>query len=93
MASRTKTWPNSGPTAQFTRIDAGHPLFSVGLTRVASVPECASVRGIPVGIRRRVAQLWGFCGGSQKPRQVRPVRHGGTKYRDFRELMTTFRVT
>ena len=28
---------------------------------------CRSVRGIPVGIRRRVAELWGFCGARRSP--------------------------
>jgi len=28
---------------------------------------CRFVRGIPVGIARRVADLWGFCGARQSP--------------------------
>src|ERR1700730_532446 len=34
-------YPVKAPTAQFTRIHAGHRLFSVLLTRITSVSECA----------------------------------------------------
>jgi hypothetical protein len=35
------TYLEEAPTAQLTCIDAGHRLFSVPLTRITSVPECA----------------------------------------------------
>jgi hypothetical protein len=35
------TYPEKPPTAQLTRIHAGRRLFSVHLTRITSVPECA----------------------------------------------------
>jgi|HubBroStandDraft_6_1064221.scaffolds.fasta_scaffold17829_2 hypothetical protein len=49
-------YPVKAPTAQFTRIHAGHRLFSVGLTRVTSVPECA----VP-----SVGFLWGSAAVSR----------------------------
>jgi len=35
------TYLEKAPTAQLTRIDAAERLFSVPLTRITSVPECA----------------------------------------------------
>ena len=35
------TYLEKAPTAQLTRIDAADRLFSVPLTRITSVPECA----------------------------------------------------
>src|SRR5208282_1337704 len=37
----TAFYPVRAPTAQLTRINAGHRLFSVPLTGTTSVPECA----------------------------------------------------
>ena len=62
------TYLEKPPTAQLTRIDAADRLFSVSLTHITSVPGvCRFVRGIPVGIGRRVAELWGFCGARRSP--------------------------
>ena len=50
-------------TAQLTRINAADRLFSVPFnTHNKCTGVCRFVRGIPVGIRHRVAALWGFCG-------------------------------
>src|SRR5271166_3993627 len=38
---RVSTYLGKPPTAQRTRIDAADRLFSVSLTRITSVPECA----------------------------------------------------
>ena len=44
------TYLEKPPTAQLTRIDAADRLFSVSLTRITSVPECAvSSVGFPWG--------------------------------------------
>jgi hypothetical protein len=65
--SPRKHLPEKAPTAELTRINAGHRLFSVPLTRITSVPWCAV---------SSVGFLWGSvavspaCGGSagsQKP--------------------------
>ena len=84
------TYLEKAPAAQLTRIDADDRLFSVPLTRITSVPECAvSSVGFLWGIGRRVAELWGFCGARRSSRLARPTRHGVPRYRDFRILMTT----
>jgi hypothetical protein len=51
---------------------------------------CRFVRGIPVGIGRRVAELWGFCGARRSLRLARPTLRGVPTYRDFQILVTTF---
>jgi hypothetical protein len=62
------TYLEKPPTAQLTRIDAAGRLFSVSLTRNNKCTEvCRFVRGISVGIGRRVAELWGFCGARRSP--------------------------
>ena len=59
------TYLEKAPAAQLTRIDADHRLFSVPLTRITSVPECAvSSVGFLWGSRWN-AELWGFCGGRE----------------------------
>ena len=74
------------PTAQLTRIDAADRLFSVPLTHITSVPECAV---------SSVGFLWGSatvsrsCGasvGSGRPGMEHQVPQ-------LPELMTNFRVT
>ena len=61
------TYLEKAPIAQLTRIQAGHRLFSLTLTRITSVPQCAvsSVGFLwgPAAVWRLVAFLW----GSQKP--------------------------
>jgi hypothetical protein len=80
-------------TAQLTRINAANRLFSVPLTRITSVPECAV---------SSVGFLWGSgtvsrrCGvsvGSQRPLAGSADRRGVPRYRGFRTPMTTFLVT
>jgi hypothetical protein len=41
---------------------------------------CRFVRGIPVGIGRRVAALWGVCGARKRPLTylTNRLRHPGT---------------
>jgi hypothetical protein len=46
-----------------------------------------------VGIGRRVAELWGFCGARRSLWLARPTAPGLPKYRGFRISVTTFRVT
>ena len=81
------------PTAQLTRINAADRLFSVPLTRITSVPECAV---------SSVGFLWGSgtvsrrCGvsvGSPRPLAGSADRRGVPRYRGFRTPMTTFLVT
>ena len=75
------------PTALLTRIDAADRLFSVSFnTHNKRTGVCRFVRGIPVGIGRRVAELWGFCGARRSPRLGRPTRHGYASPADFRIL-------
>ncbi len=87
------TYLENAPTAQLTRIDAADRLFSVPLTRITSVPECAV---------SSVGFLWGSaavsptCGGSVGLPEApdfpgRPDT--GTRYRNLRRLMIAFRVT
>jgi len=84
------TYLEKPPTAQLTRIDAADRLFSVSLTRITSVPECAV---------SSVGFLWGSaavslsCGVSVGLAEApdwagRPARV--PRYGDFRILMTTF---
>jgi hypothetical protein len=61
-------YPVKAPTAQFTRI----PRWSPAVLRTLNTYNkctgvCRFVRGIPVGISRRVADLWGFCGACRSP--------------------------
>jgi hypothetical protein len=81
------------PTVQLTRINAANRLFSVPLTRITSVPECAV---------SSVGFLWGSgtvsrrCGvsvGSPRPLAGSADRRGVPRYRGFRTPMTTFLVT
>jgi hypothetical protein len=82
------TYLEKAPTAQLTRIDAADRLFSVSLTRITSVPECAV---------SSVGFLWGSaavspsCGVSVG--LAEPTRHAAPRYRNFRRRMATFRVT
>jgi hypothetical protein len=80
----------NAPTAQLTRIHAADRLFSVPLTRITSVPECAV---------SSVGFLWGSaavsptCGGSVGLPEApdfpgRPDT--GTRYRNLRRLMIAF---
>jgi hypothetical protein len=55
------------PTAQLTRIDAADRLFSVPLTRVTSVPECAVSSVGFLWDQRPCRGVVGFLWGSQKP--------------------------
>ena len=65
------------PTAQLTRIDAADRLFSVPLRRINKCTgACRFVRGVLVGIGRRVAELWGLCGLARAPRLARPPDTG-----------------
>ncbi len=81
------------PTAQFTRIDAADRMFSVPLTRITSVPECA----VPsVGFLWGLAAVSQACGGSVGLPEApdfpgRPDK--GTRYRNLRRLLIAFRVT
>ena len=59
--------PGKAPTAQPTRIDAGHRLFSVPLTRITSVPECAVSSVGFLWDRPPCRRLVGFLWGSQEP--------------------------
>jgi hypothetical protein len=85
--------PEKAPTAQLTRIGAADRLFSVPLTRITSVPECAV---------QSVGFLWGSatvsrsCGVfavAHKPLTGPADPAWSTRYRNSRRLMTTFRVT
>jgi hypothetical protein len=83
------TYLEKPPTAQLTRIDAADRLFSVSLTRITSVPECAvssvgflwgSVAvsrtcGVSVGLAK--ALNWGGRPdtGTQVPRLLDPDDH------------------
>lgn len=58
--------PENAPTAKLTRIDTADRPFSVPLTHNQCTGVCRYVRGISVGISRRVASLWGAV-GSQRP--------------------------
>ena len=86
-------YPVKAPTAQLTRIDAAYRLFSVPLTRITSVPECAV---------SSVGFLWGSaavsptCGvsvGLAEAPDCPADPTQGTRYRNSRRLMITFRVT
>ncbi len=82
------------PAAQLTRIDAADRLFSVPLTRITSVPECAV---------SSVGFLWGpaavslSCGVSvglaEAPNWPGRPGTGYPSPADFRILVTPFRVT
>jgi hypothetical protein len=87
------TYLKKAPTAQLTCINASDRLFSVPLTRITSVPECAV---------SSVGFLWGSgtvsrrCGvsvGSPRPLAGSADRRGVPRYRGFRTPMTTFLVT
>jgi hypothetical protein len=66
------TYLGKAPIAQLTRIDAGHRLFSVPLTRITSVPECAvpsvgfvwgpaavsRACGVSVGLEEALTRQW-----------------------------------
>ena len=89
---RALTW--MAPTVQLTRIGAGYQLFSVPLTRITSVLECAV---------SSVGFLWGSgavsrsCGVSvglaEAPDWPGRPDTGIPGYRGFRILMSAFRVT
>jgi len=85
--------PGKAPTAQLTRIDAADRLFSIPLTRITSVPECAvSSVGFLWGSGTVLSRSCGFLWGSPKPLTVKSdptTRVPG--YRDFRILLTAFR--
>jgi hypothetical protein len=87
---RALTW-RKPPTAQPTGVYAADRLFSVSLTRITSVPECAV---------SSVGFLWGSaavslsCGvlwGSPKPLTGLADPHGYPSPADLRILMITFR--
>ena len=61
------TFPGKAPIAQLTRINAGHRLFAVPLTRITSVPECAVPSVGFLWDRPPCRGLVGFLWGSQKP--------------------------
>ena len=62
------TYLEKAPTAQLTRIDAADRLFSVPFnTHNKCTGVCRFVRGIPVGIGRRVVDLWGFLWARRSP--------------------------
>ncbi len=62
LANHTEsTYLEKAPTAQLTRIDAADRLFSVSLTRITSVPECAVSS---VGFLWRSAAVSLSCGVS-----------------------------
>ena len=78
------------PTAQLTRIYAGDWLFSVPLTRITSVPECAvSSVGFLWG-SAAVSRTCGVSVGSQKP-MTQPGRPGPVA--QLPEADDHFRVT
>src|SRR5229473_1983696 len=88
------THQRKSPTAQLTRIGAGHRLFSVPLTRITSVPECAV---------SSVGFLWGSaavsrtCGVSvglaEAPDLPGRTDTGHPRYSNSWMLMITPRVT
>jgi hypothetical protein len=71
------TYLEKAPTAQLTRIDAAVTGCSPHLnTHNKCTGVCRFVRGIPVGIRHRVAELWGSCGARESPLTCLAGRHG-----------------
>ena len=62
------TYLEKAPTPQLTRIDAAdQAVLRAFNTHNKCTGVCRFVRGIPVGISRRVADLWGFCGAPRSP--------------------------
>jgi hypothetical protein len=84
------TYPENAPTAQLTRIDAADRLFSVPLTRITSVPECAV---------SSVGFLWGppavsrTCGVSVGPADAPDSARQTDPVAQFPEAHDHFRVT
>ena len=84
------TYLEKAPTAQLTRIDAADRLFSVLLTRITSVPECAV---------SSVGFLWGpaavsrSCGVSVGLAEPLTQPADPARYRNLRRPMTTSGVT
>ena len=72
---RALTWKRlQQPSSRASTLLTG--LFSVPLTRITSVPECAgSSMGFLWG-SSTVAELWGFCGAGQRPSTCLADRHG-----------------
>ena len=88
--SSRENLPGKAPTAQLTRIDAAHRLVSVPLnTHNKCTGVCRFVCGIPVGIGRRVADLWGFCGARGSLRRAWPTQYWAASNPDFRVLIVT----
>ena len=91
VLSSESTYLEKAPAAQLMRIDAADRLFSVSLTRITSVPECAV---------SSVGFLWGSaavslsCGVSaglaEAPDWAGRPGTGTQVPADFRILMTTF---
>ena len=61
------TYLENTPTVQLTRIVAADRLFPRFNTHSKCTGVCRFVRGIPAGIGRRAAKLWGFCGARRSP--------------------------
>jgi hypothetical protein len=61
------TYLEKAPTAQLTRIHAADRLFSVPLTRITSVPECAASSVGFLWGSAAVSRTVGFLWGSQEP--------------------------
>ena len=84
------TYLENAPTAQLTRIDAADRLFSVPLTRITSVPECAVSS---VGLLWGSAAVSPTCGGSEGLPEAPGRPDTGAGYRKLARLMVPFRVT
>ena len=54
---------------------------------------CRFVRGIPVGIDRRVADLWGFCGARKSPLTCLAQPTRAPRYSSLWVLVITLRIT